>query len=89
MIAITKLLINNVPTLISDCTDLVEDDIKRLPLDPAVELITALIEVNEKSKDGLIKNLTALADKVTTLITTGESVTQPTSLLKKGISGKK
>lgn len=89
LLAITMLVLETIPQIISECTALNVEDVKRLPLEPAVQLVAKLIEINEKSKDGLVKNLTALANRITSLITVGESETLPVSSSKKGTDGKK
>ena len=88
LIAITKLFIDKLPGIISDCSQLAESDVKGLPLEPAINLVRKLIAINEKAKDGLVKNLTALAEEVQTLMS-GVSETSSNSSSKKDTTGKK
>lgn len=68
--------------IISDMSGLHEDDVKRLPPNIAVELFDKCLELNIKSQEGLEKNLTALADQVTTLLTSKGKAEPPKPLEK-------
>jgi len=89
LIAIARLIMELVPQIISDTANLALADVVRLPPDPAVSLIRALIKINTKSKEGLSKNLTALATEIQQLmIPGGDLETSPNSLSQEDTDGK-
>lgn len=77
LVFIASLMVDKLPEMISDCAGIAIEDVKRIPIDPLVELLSALILVNEKSRDSLIKNLTALGEAMLKLVTTQKAAVPP------------
>lgn len=80
LLVLTKMLMDKVPDIISDCANLEIDDVHNLPLVVATRLVAKLVKVNISSKDELIKNFTALAEGVQEMMTVEESETSHNSL---------
>ena len=59
-------LINNAPGILEAASGLHKEDIARLPLHAAVEIIRAVLEVNMEGQESLIKNFKALKTKMMT-----------------------
>lgn len=68
LMKLTTLLVDKIPDVLSDATDLVIEDIKKLPLSSVMSLISAVIEVNIESQEGLLKNFGTLAENVSALV---------------------
>jgi len=69
LMSITTIVLENIPEIISDSCNLDPRDIPNLPVQVAIKLIEAIIDVNIDSQKGLLKNCVALAEKTTTLVT--------------------
>lgn len=61
---IAEIIIEAAPGIVSDCSGLDVDDVKRLPVEWAIDLIRELIEINLGAKSSLEKNLTALTETI-------------------------
>ena len=61
---IVEVIMDNVPQLMEELTDIDIDDIKQLPLEALVILLTGVIDVNIQSKETLEKNFERLAGKL-------------------------
>ena len=59
MAIITDVVITSVPDIISDCCGLAVEDISKLPIEWAINLVSELVAINLESKDSLTKNLQA------------------------------
>ena len=64
IIALASILLEQAPEIISEVSNIHEDDIPLLPLDKVVEILSVALEVNLKSKESLEKNFARLAEKV-------------------------
>jgi len=69
LIKVAYVVLNDVPAILSEATDIHIDDIKALPIDIVVELISAIIDVNMKSKESLEKNFSSLTGKLQAMMT--------------------
>ncbi|MCP3683861.1 MAG: hypothetical protein GY861_14345 [bacterium] len=49
------------PDLLEEASNIQMKDLKRLPMEPIVKIVEAIIKVNVSSRDSLIKNLRSLA----------------------------
>lgn len=61
---IVEVIMDSVPTLMEQLTDIDIEDIKQLPVEAIVSLLTGVIDVNIQSKDELEKNFKSLAGKL-------------------------
>lgn len=64
LVKLTCVFFERAPHLVSDVTGIDEEDIQSLPLNNAVELIVAAIEVNMESRESLEKNLLRLTNLI-------------------------
>jgi len=71
-----RILLNEVPEVLSEMSGVEVEDIKGLPLLTAVQLFNACLDVNIESQDSLIKNFKELGAKFKKF-TQGEEQTQP------------
>ena len=72
-IIFASIILNKAPDVLSIATGVDIEDIKMLPLNPAVKLLEEVIDINVESQENLLKNLTSLAGKMGTIVkTTGE-----------------
>jgi hypothetical protein len=62
IVVLVDVIMEHAPDLVSDCSGLALEDVKALPVEWAVDLVRALIDLNIKSKESLEKNLRALAE---------------------------
>jgi len=53
-------LIDNIPSVLEEASNIALADLKKLPLEPIVDILTKVIEVNIKSKESLEKNFKSL-----------------------------
>lgn len=68
MITLTSLILEKMPELISLSCNLDAEDIDRIPINTAIQIVEAIIDVNIESQNGFLKNLTALAGKTSQLM---------------------
>lgn len=76
MLKLATVVLDQSPELLEECSNIHVDDIKRLPIEKIVELMTVIIEVNIKAKESLLGNLASLAGifkKITPAETMGET----------------
>lgn len=73
IIFIAGLVVDIMPELLSEVTGIHEDDIKQLPLNALVELLTFVIEMNLECKDGLEKNFKTLGQTMEGILFGGTS----------------
>ena len=64
LFTIVEVIMDNVPALMEELTDIDIEDIKQLPLEALVSLLTGVIDVNVQSKERLEKNFESLAGKL-------------------------
>ena len=64
LFVIVEVIMDNIPSLMEELTDIDIDDIKLLPLEALVILLTGVIDVNIQSKESLEKNFESLAGKL-------------------------
>ena len=68
LMKLTTILVEKIPDVLSDATGVAVEDIRKLPLTMTMSLLSAVIEVNLQSQEGLLKNFETLAENVTTLV---------------------
>lgn len=56
-------LLEHLPDVISEASNIDVDDLVRLPLDTVLEVINKVLDVNLQSKDNLAKNFQSLTEK--------------------------
>ena len=61
---LTKILIDNVPDIISHASSIPVNDLKRLPFGKTLEIMDKVLDVNAESIEGLEKNLPSLVAKI-------------------------
>jgi hypothetical protein len=61
---IAVVLLDMFPDVLEEAADINVDDLKQLPLESVVEIVTKVIEVNLRSKDTLTKNFKSLTEKL-------------------------
>lgn len=64
IVTIASVLMEHSPELISEASNIHEDDIKQLPIEYVFEIVSTVIDVNMKSKEKLEKNWNSLAEKL-------------------------
>jgi hypothetical protein len=64
IIRIAIVLMDEVPDVLSEASDIDLDDLLALPLDVIITILEKVISVNMKSKDDLIKNFLSLTKKL-------------------------
>ena len=64
LFTIVEVIMENVPQLMEELTDIDIEDVKQLPLEALVSLLTGVIDVNIQSKESLEKNFESLAGKL-------------------------
>lgn len=74
------ILLETFPDVLEEASNIDINDIKRLPLESVVEIVTKVIEVNLKSKDNLTKNFKSLTEKLMIQI---QPMTEQTNLTNK------
>lgn len=67
ILEIAHLVLDKAPELLSESSGLDVEDLNRVPMSVAISLVLEVINVNLQSNEDLIKNLTALAETLTTL----------------------
>lgn len=61
---ISIVLLNQFPEVLEEASNIYIDDLKKLPPEKILEIVTKIIEVNLKSKDNLVKNFNSLTEKL-------------------------
>lgn len=64
LFTIVEVIMDNVPHLMEELTDIDIEDVKQLPLEALVSLLAGVIDVNIQSKESLEKNFESLAGKL-------------------------
>lgn len=64
ILTIASILLENAPELISEASNIHVDDITALPPEYVFEIVSAVVDVNMKSKEKLEKNWKSLAEKL-------------------------
>jgi len=64
ILKITSIILEKAPDILEKATGIATADVKRLPLDLCVDLVTAVLDVNIESRESLEKNFITLAQKV-------------------------
>lgn len=64
MAIVVDILMSASPEIISDCIGLETEDVKRLPIDKAIDIIKELIELNLEAKTSLMGNLQGLTTMI-------------------------
>lgn len=64
IVELVALILSDAPDILSEMSGLDVDDVKRLPLDVAVSLFDACLDVNLSSQESLAKNFKGLGAKV-------------------------
>lgn len=72
LLSITLVILERMPELILDSSNLDPEDIKEIPVNIALTLVEAMLDANIESQKGFLKNLTALASKASLLVGTQE-----------------
>jgi hypothetical protein len=61
---IAVVLLDTFPAVLEEASNIDIDDLKKLPLEKIVEILSKVIEVNLKSKEDLAKNFKSLTEKL-------------------------
>jgi len=85
LLKIAVVLLDSFPDVLEEASNIDINDLKKLPLNSIVLIVSKVIEVNLKSKDDLIKNFTSLIEKLAQQIQVQE--TKP--IIKKNTKTKK
>lgn len=64
IVQLVALILGDAPEILAEMSGVDLDDIKRLPLDVAVSLFSACLDVNLRSQESLLKNFKGLGGKV-------------------------
>jgi hypothetical protein len=64
LLKIAVVLLDSFPDVLEEASNIDINDLKKLPLNSIVLIVSKVIEVNLKSKDDLIKNFTSLIEKL-------------------------
>lgn len=67
-IKLATALLENVPDVLSEASNIGAEDLMRLPLDIIVEVLNKVLDVNLQSKDSLAKNFQSLTEKFQKLV---------------------
>ena len=67
-IPLASILLEQAPDILSEVSNIHEDDIQMLPLDKIVEILAVAADVNLRSKESLEKNFKSLAEKTTKVL---------------------
>lgn len=67
VVGLVSLILKEAPEILADLSTLHVEDVKGLPIDTALDLFNACVDVNLKSKDSLVKNFRSLGAKMTDL----------------------
>lgn len=65
---LAEIILTEAPEVLTLLTGVDSDDVKRLPVTIAVELLTACLDANLSSQEELAKNLVASAQKISALV---------------------
>ena len=68
MVTLASVVLEKSPDIIAEASGIVQADIERLPLEIVVQILTAVLNVNTKSKSVLEKNFASLATTLTDLM---------------------
>ena len=71
---VLMVVIAEAPGLISELAGLDKEDVARLPIGIAIDLLTKCLEVNLTDQSSFLKNLTTLIEKMTQMIATGQGI---------------
>lgn len=63
MFKIASVILENFPDVLEEASNVNIEDLKMLPIEPIVQIVDKIIEVNLKSKEGLEKNFKSLISK--------------------------
>lgn len=90
LISMTSVVLEKIPQVLQKASNIHVDDLARLPLNVAVQVLGTVLDVNIKSHEGLEKNLLDLAMKIAkvTNMTDMGSETSSNSLLSQDTNGK-
>jgi hypothetical protein len=67
LLKIAVILLDSFPEVLEEASNIDINDLKKLPPESIVEIVTKVIEVNLKSKDTLTKNFKSLTEKLMSL----------------------
>lgn len=67
IIKLVSVIVEQAPGILSEMSGLDEFDVQRLPLNVAVDLFTACLDLNLASQEGLVKNFNRLGEKIVAL----------------------
>lgn len=74
IVQLVALILGDAPEILSEMSNLDLDDVKRLPLDTAVALFSACLDVNLRSQESLVKNFKGLGGKVAKFMSGNQTV---------------
>lgn len=61
MLKLSTVILEQSPELLEECSNIAVEDIRKLPIEKIVELLTVIIAANLKAKESLLGNLASLA----------------------------
>lgn len=64
LVELVSLILTDAPEILSEMSGIAAEDVQRLPLDAAVQLFGACLDVNLRSQESLAKNFQGLGAKV-------------------------
>lgn len=72
IITLVSVIMAQAPGILSEMSGLDEFDVQRLPLNVAVDLFIACLDLNLASQEGLVKNFNRLGEKIVALTGTNQ-----------------
>jgi hypothetical protein len=74
IVQLVSLILGDAPEILAEMSGLDLEDIQRLPLDIAVGLFSACLDVNLRSQESLVKNFKGLGGKVAKFMSGNQTV---------------
>lgn len=74
IVQLVALILDDAPEILAEMSGLDLEDIQRLPLDVAVGLFSACLDVNLRSQESLVKNFKGLGGKVAKFMSGNQTV---------------
>ena len=62
LVKLVSIILSNFPEVLENATGIAQEDLVELPIEVLVDLLSAVIEINIKSKDVLLKNSQRLTE---------------------------
>ena len=74
IVQLVALILGDAPEILAEMSNLDLNDVQRLPLDTAVALFSACLDVNLRSQESLVKNFKGLGGKVAKFMSGNQTV---------------